>query len=136
VPSTPWRRLSPPEPDTEYLVMASRLPLRSATRIPWFLGLTVSVARQLERTPGLVGYALRAQPLARTFWTLSAWVDDAALAAFVRELPHRDVMVRLRRQMGATRFVTWRVPGSRLPVAWDDAVARLTGPAASAPRRS
>jgi quinol monooxygenase YgiN len=95
--------------------------------------LTVSVVRQLQRTDGLVGYSLRAQPLARTFWTLSAWTDDDALAAFVRQMPHVSVMAKLRPHMAATRFTTWRARGSDLPISWDDAVARLQGPAASAP---
>jgi len=118
----------------QYVVLASRLPLRSITRVPWFTGLTVSVLRQLERTDGLVGYSLRAQPLARTFWTLSAWTDPEALGAFVQELPHRAVMAKLRPHMGATRFARWTVPGSELPVAWDDATTRLASSEASGPR--
>ncbi|MGY1712578.1 DUF3291 domain-containing protein [Geodermatophilus sp. SYSU D00758] len=135
MPTTPWRSAATPEPATDYVVLASRLPLRSITRVPWFTGLTVSVVRQLERTPGLVGYSLRAQPLAKTFWTLSAWEDHEALGAFVRELPHRAVMGKLRPHMGATRFVSWTVPGSELPISWDDATARLAGAAATGPRR-
>jgi hypothetical protein len=98
---------------------------------PWFIGLTVSVVRQLARTDGLVGYSLRAQPLARTFSTLSAWTDEQSLAAFVREMPHRTVMARLRPHMGATLFTTWTVPGTSLPPSWDDAIERLTNEAGS-----
>ena len=133
MPTIPWRRVASPEPDTQYLVMASRLPLRSLTRVPWFMTLTLSVVRQLERTDGLVGYSLRAQPFAKTFWTLSAWTDDDALGAFVREMPHASVMAKLRPHMEATRFTTWRAAGSALPISWDDAVARLQRPTASAP---
>ena len=107
--------------------MASRLPLRSHRAIPRFLGLTVAVARQLEDTRGLVGYSLSAQPMRKTFWTLSAWTGSDALDAFVRTLPHLDVMGRLRPHMGHTRFTTWAAPGSALPIAWDDAVERLMG---------
>ena len=134
MPTIPWRKVLIPAPDAEYLEMASRLPLRSMSRVPWFMGLTVSVVRQLERTDGLVGYSLRAQPLARTFWTLSAWSDDDALAAFVREMPHVAVMAKLRPHMRRTRFITWTAPGTELPISRDDAVARLMGPAASTPR--
>jgi hypothetical protein len=133
MPTIPWRRAASPDPDAEYLVMASRLPLRSMTRVPWFMGLTLSVVRQLERTDGLVGYSLRAQPLARTFWTLSAWTDDDALAAFVREMPHVSVMAKLRPHMAATRFTSWHARGTELPISWADAVARLQCPTASAP---
>ena len=66
MPPIPWRRTAAVDPDTEYLVMASPgcRCARSGT-VPRFLGLTASVVRQLERTDGLVGYSLRAQPFAR-----------------------------------------------------------------------
>ena len=131
MPPLPWRTKLPAIPDQEYLVMASRLPLRAHRTIPRFLGLTVSVARQLEGTSGLVGYSLLAQPMHKTFWTLSAWTDSDALDAFVRTMPHLAVMRRLRTHMGPTRFTTWMVPGSALPIAWDDAVERLMGDSAS-----
>ena len=132
MPTIPWRTATTPEPTAQYVVLASRLPLRSITRVPWFMGLTVSVLRQLERTDGLVGYSLRAQPLAKTFWTLSAWTDQESLGTFVQALPHRAVMAKLRPHMRATRFTSWTVPGSELPVAWDDATTRLAGAGAGA----
>jgi hypothetical protein len=131
MPPIPWRTKLSPTPQQNYLVMASRLPLRSHRTIPRFLGLTASVARQLEATPGLVGYSLLAQPVRKTFWTVSAWTDEGALNAFVRTMPHLAVMGKLRAQMGPTRFITWMAPGSALPIAWDDAIKRLMGPAAA-----
>jgi hypothetical protein len=132
MPTVPWRKLLTPEPDVEYVVMASRLPLRSITKVPWFMTLALSVARQLERTEGVVGYTLRAQPLARTFWTLSAWTDEPSLGAFVRELPHRAVMAKLRPHMDATTFTFWTSAGSELPIAWTGAVERLARQAEAA----
>jgi quinol monooxygenase YgiN len=131
VPTVPWRRRLTPVPDGEYLVMASRLPLRSPAQVPHFMGLTVTVVRQLQHTEGLVGYSLRAQPLAKTFWTLSAWTDAAALGVFARRMPHAAVMAKLRPHMGPTRFETWTCRGDELPVAWDDAVERLMRPTSS-----
>jgi hypothetical protein len=122
---TPWRSQSVPDPARDYLVMASRLPLLSYRRIPHFLWLTLSVARQLEHTPGLIGYSLLAQPGRKTFWTLSAWTDRAHLGAFVGAMPHLAVMSRLQTHMGATRFTTWTVNGSSLPISWPDAIERL-----------
>ena len=83
------------------------------------------MARQLEGTSGLVGFSLLAQPMRKTFWTLSAWTDKDALDAFVRTMPHLAVMKRLRTHMGPTSFTTWMAPGSALPIAWDDAMERL-----------
>jgi hypothetical protein len=131
MPPLPWRTKLPAIPHQEYLVMASRLPLRSHRSIPRFLRLTVSVARQLEGTGGLVGYSLLAQPMRKTFWTLSAWTDSDALDAFVRTMPHLAVMGKLRAHMEPTRFTTWMTSGSTLPITWDDAIARLMGTSGS-----
>lgn len=128
MPAIPWRSFSAVEPNREYLVMASRLPLVSHRTIPKFMRLTLAVARQLQRTPGLVGYSLLAQPVAKTFWTLSAWQDQHALAAFTRAMPHLHVMKDLRPHMTTTKFTRWTVPGSSLPVTWADAIARLNEP--------
>ena len=125
MPTVPWRKIVNPDPEVQYVVMASRLPLRSITKVPWFMGLALTVARQLERTEGLVGYSLRAQPLAKTFWTLSAWKDESSLGGFARELPHRAVIAKLHPHMDATTFTFWTSPGSGLPVPWSDAVERL-----------
>jgi hypothetical protein len=62
MPPLPWRAKAQPDPDRSYLVMASRLPLRSRRNEPRFLRLTLSVVRQLERTEGLVGYSLPPSP--------------------------------------------------------------------------
>lgn len=128
---TPWRQLSTVEPDRDYLVMASWLPLASHRTIPKFLRLTLAVARQLEDTAGLVGYSLLAQPLAKTFWTLSAWQDGKALAAFTRTMPHSQVMNELRPFMTTSKFSQWTVVGSLLPVTWHDAMGQLGVPSVS-----
>jgi hypothetical protein len=125
VPPLPWRAKTSPQPDESYLVMASRLPLRSRRTVPRFMQLTLSVVRQLERTEGLIGYSLLAQPMKGTFWTLSAWTGQPALEAFARAMPHLRVIGRLRPHMGQTRFAFWTVKGSELPVTWDEAMERL-----------
>ena len=112
--------------------MATFLPLRSYRATPRFLRLTSSVARQLERTGGLVGYSLLAQPARKRVWTSSAWTDRRALNAFVREMPHLGVMGDLRPHMGPTRFIAWTVLGSALPISWNEATERLMSRAASA----
>ena len=125
MPPLPWRTKTEADPDRSYLVMASRLPLRSRRTVPRFLGLTLSVVRQLERTDGLVGYTLLAQPLKGTFWTLSAWTDQAHLDSFARALPHLAVIGTLRPHMGPTRFSFWTVKGSALTITWEEATDRL-----------
>ena len=126
MPAIPWRNLSVVEPDHEYLVMASRLPLIAHRKIPKFMRLTLAVARQLHHTPGLVGYALLARPVIKTFWTLSAWEDRQALGEFTRTMPHLQVMKDLQpHMMSTTKFTQWTVRGSGLPVSWDEAFSQL-----------
>jgi hypothetical protein len=62
MPPLPWRTKTQPDPERSYLVMASRLPLRSRRTVPRFLRLTLSVVRQLERTDGLIGYTCLPSP--------------------------------------------------------------------------
>lgn len=135
MPATPWRSRQRPDPDTDYLMAASRLPLTAATAIPKVLRLTVGIARQLERSDGLVGYALLAQLRAKTFVTVSAWVDEAHLRAFVRAMPHLQVMRDLRPLMEVPAFAEWTAAGASLPADWDGVTARLDAVAARQTQR-
>lgn len=40
--------------------------------------------KQLAAAGGLIGYTLRARPLARDYWTLPVWTDSIALREFMR----------------------------------------------------
>ena len=42
--------------------------------------------KQLATAGGLIGYTLRAKPLARHYWTLLVWKDNTALREFMRTL--------------------------------------------------
>jgi len=95
------------EPGSAYLVMASHLPLRRITDTVRFFRAVSAVRKQLAGAEGLIGYTLRAKPLARDYWTLSVWKDDAALRLFMRTAPHVGVMTSLKPVMGPTKFVTW-----------------------------
>ena len=139
---SPWQSYSAAAPDREYVALLSYLPLNSAWHIPWLVLYSTRIRRQLSTSPGLIGYALRAQIAAKRFWTLSAWEDAAALKAFVAGPPHVTIMKALAPYMGATSFVRWNVKGSELPLTWDDALRRDTlslaqnGQAAGIARRS
>ncbi len=125
MPALPWISGRAAEPDREYLVLASALPLRRLWSTPRFLRMVLNVRRQLAGAPGLVGYSLDARPLARRYWILSVWEDRDALSRFVAANPHAAVMTRLRPHMGVTRFTTWQLTGADLPPGWPDARARL-----------
>jgi CheY-like chemotaxis protein len=67
---------------------------------------------------------LRAQFLAKRFWTLSVWEDQSALTRFVHAQPHAQTMDVMMPHMGETQFLTWSVKGSEIPLSWDDALKR------------
>jgi len=126
MPAIPWKTFVRPEPEQQYLVLVSRLPLRSYLRIPRFVRLTFDIQRQLSRTEGLLGYSLLAQPLGKTFWTLSAWQNQQALDAFVAAAPHSDVMRKIRPFMLDPAFHSWSARGDELPPTWHGARQRLS----------
>jgi hypothetical protein len=123
MPALPWVGRQPIDPDREYVAMASRLPLKSHRSIPGFLNDTLRIRRQLAHTDGLVGYSLNAQLSRKTFWTFSVWADRASLDAFAATDPHHQIMQRLRPRMDETRFKFFAIPGSKLPMTWDEMMA-------------
>jgi hypothetical protein len=125
VPALPWKRYEKVEPNTEYTVMGSRLPLKSYLRIPGFLGATLRIRRQLARTPGLVGYSLNAQVLRKTFWTVSVWSSRQALEQFARTDPHHGDTDKIRPVMLPSTFVFWTARADDLPIGWDEVRSRI-----------
>ena len=126
MPDLPWRARRPADPDTDYVALLTYLPLRRFRTLPAFIRFILAVQGQLAGAGGLVGYALRARPFSRRFWTFSVWDDEAALRQFVVARPHRDVMQSLRGKMGETSFTRWQVRGSDLPLPWEDAMEHGT----------
>lgn len=113
--------------------MASRFEVRSLKDVPLFFLRSLSAWRQVKSAPGALGASLIAQPLKRTFYTLSAWEDRDALYAYARAEPHRSIMNGLRSTMRDSTFTFWQVPVERLPIGWDEAKRRLAEEAAKNP---
>jgi hypothetical protein len=95
VPTKPWVTLHRPDPEREYLVLLTELPVKRARDLGAFLRYMWRIRGQLRRTPGLLGYSLRARLLTRQFWTLSVWEGDAALDRFIFGHSHAQVMMAL-----------------------------------------
>ena len=127
MPALPWTQRRAADPGHTYLAMASRLPLRRRRSIPGFLRDAAAIRRQLARTDGLIGFALDAELARKTFWTFSVWEDQASLDAFAASDPHRAIIGGLRPLMGPTRFEFFQVPGSDLPLTWDQMKAPVRG---------
>jgi len=121
----PWTTRAEMQPGTEYLVMASHLPLRRITGTARFFQAVSAIRKQLAGADGLVGYTLRAKPLARDYWTLSVWRDETSLRAFMRTPPHAGLMSSLRPLMGPTKFITWNIRAADGRPSLADALRRL-----------
>ncbi|GHE43904.1 hypothetical protein EDE04_7288 [Streptomyces sp. 2132.2] len=129
MPTIPWMpgaaAGAAPADAGQAVVMASKLQVTSLLHVPRFFLLSLVVWKQVRSAPGVIGASLRAEPLKKTFWTLSAWSDQESLDRFSRSDPHARIVGRLRKVMDRSVFVFYPVGREKLPVAWDDAVARL-----------
>ncbi|MFE0461794.1 DUF3291 domain-containing protein [Kitasatospora sp. NPDC058965] len=126
MPTLPW--ITPNRPDQRTgtaLVMASRLEVRSLKDVPRFFRQSLVAWKQVKTAPGALGASLVAQPLKRTFWTLSAWESREQLYTYARTEPHKTVMTSLRETMRESVFTFWEVPVDELPISWTDARRRL-----------
>jgi hypothetical protein len=125
VPTLPWTIPNPATPNTQAFVMASRFEVRSAKDVPRFFLKSLSAWRQVRSAPGALGASLIAQPLKRTFFTLSAWEGRDALYTFARTEPHRSIMSGLRPTMRVSTFTFWELPVEELPLTWENAKRHL-----------
>lgn len=124
-PPRPWTVLAPVDPEKTYLAFSSRFAMRSALRVPSFMGHSNQIMNQVKSAPGAVGYSLGADLPSLQFYTLSAWEDEASLREFVRKLAHGQAMKEFRNDMRVPSiFVRWEVHGADLPLAWADALKR------------
>ncbi|MDX3644492.1 DUF3291 domain-containing protein [Streptomyces sp. MB09-02B] len=131
MPTLRWTTVSTPAPDAETFVMASRLEVRSLKDVPRFFLQSLSAWKQVSGAPGAYGASLIAQPLKRTFWTLSAWENKDALYTYARTEPHRSIMNGLRPTMKDSVFTFWQAPVADLPIDWSEARRRLAEQARS-----
>jgi len=125
MPTLPWKKPTNPPAATEAFVMASRLEVRSLAVVPRFFFKSMAAWKQVNQAPGVLGASLLAQPMKKTFWTLSAWDGRPSLYEYAKTNPHGDIMKSLRPVMRRSTFLTWTVPVDQLPIDWDDARKRL-----------
>lgn len=126
MPKIPWR--GGPEARAEraqVTVMASRFELQNIRAVPAFFVASVTAWWQALHAEGCVGVSLQARPLAREFWTVSAWTSKESLYAYARTVPHAGAAQRQTGAMESSVFVFWEVRGSTLPVSWPEAKQRI-----------
>lgn len=125
MPVLRWKASAEVEPDYDCIVFATFLPLSSHRHLPSMLRHTWAITRQLGGSDDLVGYSLEAHLLAKEFWTVSAWRERSALAAFAHSEPHATAMSAIRPYMQTPTFVSWTCPGRALPIAWSEVRERV-----------
>ncbi len=121
---SPWIKFAAPDTNREYFALLSYLPLNKYRAFPAFFKFLFQIQNQLRSTPGIIGYSLRARPLSRKFWTLSAWTDEKSLMDFVAKIPHGQAIKAMTPHMDPTNFTKWNVLGSALPLPWEEAMRR------------
>jgi quinol monooxygenase YgiN len=92
---------------------------------------TLRIMHTLKRSDGLIGYSLKADLIRKTFWTASAWRDEAALTRFANSDTHGAAITALQPHMADARIETFTVAGSDLPPTWADIEHRLISDAAA-----
>ncbi|MGY0492396.1 DUF3291 domain-containing protein [Streptomyces sp. WG-D5] len=125
MPTLPWTTPNTPPARVEAHVFASRFETRTLWGALRFLLRTPAVWRQVGRARGAYGATLKAEPLKRTFWTLSVWESPKALRDFAATAPHAGISAGLRRQMRDAAFRTWETSTDELPLHWKDVQRRF-----------
>lgn len=96
------------------LISGTRLRIRSPFYLPQFLWGNELSARQLAHSPGFLGGKLLVDR-DRTFWTVTAWRDEASMRAYRNSGAHRKVMPKLLKWCDEATVVHWSQESSTLP---------------------
>jgi len=116
-----------PADSSEYISIATYLPIEKWKHVIPFLRLSGQVVRQLRGIEGVVRYGLRTDLPHKRFWTYSVWKDPQAIRLFVAEEPHATAIKRFAQWAGAgAAFVEWKDMEGR--VDWEEAGRRLKTP--------
>ncbi len=105
------------------LISVTRLRVRSLRYLLPFVWQALAAARQVERSSGfLSGRLLREAK--NTFWTLTAWEDEAAMRAYILAGAHREVMPKLLNWCDEASVVHWNQSEAEL-LDWIEAHRRM-----------
>lgn len=105
------------------LISVTRLRVRSIRYLPGFLFFALVSARQARRAPGNLATNLLTE-VKHTFWTRTAWEDEASMREFMMAPPHRRAMRKLLDWCDEASVVHWLQDGSELPD-WPEAHRRM-----------
>jgi antibiotic biosynthesis monooxygenase len=105
------------------VVSVTRLKLRLIWFLPQFLWMNNSVNRQIVKAPGFLRGRLLVDK-GFTFWTTTAWNDEASMRAFRDSGPHKRAMPRLPNWCSEATSVHWSQDNDQLPD-WNSAYDRI-----------
>ncbi|MBD2015664.1 antibiotic biosynthesis monooxygenase [Microcoleus sp. FACHB-53] len=104
-------------------ISVTRLRVRSPLFLPLFLWNVWLTARQSTNTPGFVGGQLL-RDANQTFWTITAWEEQAAMKMYRNSGAHRSVMPRIQDWCDEASVVHWLQENRTLPN-WDEVHRRM-----------
>jgi quinol monooxygenase YgiN len=96
------------------LLSITRLRVRSWRFLPGFLWYAVRSARQAQRSQGYLGGKTYGDARL-TFWTASAWQDEAAMKAYRSAEPHLRAMRKLAHWCDEASVAHWTTDRVILP---------------------
>jgi len=131
----PWVRRKQTELGSDAVMLVTwftfHSPWRAAVFLVVGLPITIRLWWQALRSPGNLGVSMKVNPFTG-FWSLSAWTDRQAIAAYTRTDPHGSAMDRLRHRMEEFARASWTVSTTDVPatlgsteMVWSQAEQRL-----------
>lgn len=104
-------------------VSVTRLRVRLFRFLPGFLFYALRSSSQAKRAPGILNVGLL-RDANNTYWTRTAWKDEAAMRSFMMTPPHRHAMAKLADWCDEASVVHWLQETSELPD-WPEAHRRM-----------
>jgi hypothetical protein len=104
-------------------ISGTRLRVRLVIYMPHFFWYTIWSIRQAERSSGFVGGGLL-RNTKNVFWTVTAWVDEAAMNAYRTGGAHRRAMPKLIQWCDEAAVVHWTQESSEIPI-WQELHRRM-----------
>ena len=95
-------------------ISITRLRVRSLLYLPAFLWQALGSLRQSQRSRGFLGGRVLREAR-NTFWTVTAWDDDAAMNAFRTSGAHGQAMPKLLDWCDEASVAHWIQPTTELP---------------------
>lgn len=102
------------EKPAQVFISVTRLRLKSPLYLPIFMWHNVLIIWQTINTPGFLSGKIL-QDSQQTFWTMTAWDEQAAMKIFRNSGAHRGVMPKIQDWCDQASVVHWRQAETSLP---------------------